>query len=122
MGNDVFVSYSRADQAYVDTLVAALAERAIPFWLDREIDYGSRWPQVIKEKLDTCAVFVVVMTPDAEGSVWVGREIDQAESTGRPLLPLLLREQRFFRLAEHQYEDVRGAPSRPSAGSSASGR
>lgn len=107
MENHVFVTYSRADQAYVDELVAAFSQKGIKYWIDRYIDYGSRWPQVIRQQLDASAVVVVVMTPDAENSIWVGREIDQAESTGRPILPLLLRGSRFFRLAEHQYEDVR---------------
>lgn len=109
----MFVSYSREDQGYVDKLDAAFATRQIPCWIDRDIDYGSRWPRVIKEHIDSSAVVIVVMTPDAEDSVWVGREIDQAESTARPILPVLLRGQRFFRLAEHQFEDVRdgGLPS-----------
>jgi tetratricopeptide (TPR) repeat protein len=107
VGNHVFISYSRDDQAYVDRLVAALAGHGIASWIDREVDYGTRWPQVVRAHIDTSAAVVVVMTPVAEESVWVGREIDQAETNARPTLPLLLRGERFFRLAEHQYEDVR---------------
>jgi hypothetical protein len=107
MGGHVFVSYSRTDQEYVEALAIACSERGIDCWIDTNLDYGSRWPQVIRERLDSCAAFVVVMTPEAEDSVWVGREIDQAESTARPIMPLLLRGDRFFRLAEHQFDDVR---------------
>jgi hypothetical protein len=107
MVGHVFVSYSRTDQEYVEALAIACSERGIECWIDTNLDYGSRWPQVIRERVDSCAVFVVVMTPEAEDSVWVGREIDQAESTARPIMPLLLRGNRFFRLAEHQFDDVR---------------
>jgi hypothetical protein len=62
---------------------------------------------VVRTQVDTCAAFVVVMTPSAEETEWVGREIDQAQQEGRQIRPLLLAGTRFFRLAELQYEDVR---------------
>jgi hypothetical protein len=48
------------------------------------------------------------MTPDADESDWVTREIDQAEHRCKPIFPLLLKGNRFFRLANLQFEDVTG--------------
>jgi hypothetical protein len=55
------------------------------------------------------------MTPDADASRWVKREITRAEDGGKPILPLLLAGQRFFSLVDIQCEDVTGGrmPTRP---------
>jgi hypothetical protein len=109
MAGHIFVSYSRADQDYVNRLVQYLSEHQIATWVDHEIDYGARWVVAVRDKIDTCAAFVSVMSPTAEASDWVNREIDRAEEMGRPIRPLLLDGGRFFRLSNLQYEDVRGA-------------
>jgi hypothetical protein len=53
------------------------------------------------------------MTPSAEESRWVERELQEAEDEGKPVFPLLLAGRRFFRLNSTQFEDVRdgGMPS-----------
>ncbi len=105
----IFVSYSRNDQGYVDELVGHLRKAGLSCWTDKAgIDYGTRWTQVIRDAIDRCSVFVIVMTPAAEDSVWVEREIQRAEKKGKPILPLLLKGEEFFRLGVSQFEDVRG--------------
>jgi hypothetical protein len=108
VGGHVFISYRHggADAAYVDRLAAHLLAAGIPVWFDREIISGDRWHAVIQQHIDTCAAFIVVMTPDADSSQWVNREIHQAERTGKPILPLLLVGNGFFRLGDLQYDDV----------------
>jgi serine/threonine-protein kinase len=104
----VFVSYSRVDQTYVDHLVSHLETSGVKTWIDREsIDYGTRWARLIRDAIDQCSAFVIVMTPESEDSEWVEREIQRADSEGKPILPLLLRGREFFRLNEIQFEDVR---------------
>jgi dipeptidyl aminopeptidase/acylaminoacyl peptidase len=109
MGEHVFVSYRHAqpDAGYVESLARHLGEAGIAVWFDREMISGDRWDEVIRERVDTCAALVVVMTAGAEASPWVKREIAQAEEGRRPILPLLLAGRRFFRLSDLQYEDVR---------------
>jgi hypothetical protein len=51
------------------------------------------------------------MSPVADESVWVEREIRRAEILGKPILPILLAGEPFFRLADMQYEDVTGGQS-----------
>jgi hypothetical protein len=108
VGGHVFVSYGHgSDGGYVPRLAAFLAEAGVAVWFDREIITGDRWERVIRERIDTCAAFVVVMTPEAESSAWVMREITRAEAMARPILPLLLSGGVFFRLGDVQFEDVR---------------
>ena len=104
----VFISYSRADRAYVDTLADYLDAAGIWVWYDYEVAAGDRWEQVIREQIDTRAVFIVVMSPHSEVAAWVRRELNHAEGQHKPVLPLLLAGAKFFRLNDIQYEDVTG--------------
>jgi len=104
----VFISYSRRDIRYVDELVAHLAASGVPYWVDHKIDYGDQWEKVIREKVDTCALLVVVMTPDAEESPWVTNELERARFKQKKILPLLLSGDPFFSLLNTQFEDVTG--------------
>jgi hypothetical protein len=69
---------------------------------------GDRWDKIIRDQIDTCAAFVVIMTPDADESDWVNREINRAEQQRKPVFPLLLKGSTFFRLSNLQFEDVTG--------------
>jgi hypothetical protein len=108
MSRHAFVSYSRTDAAYVAQLIAWLADNGVAVWSDAGIVYGSQWPAVVRDAVDQSGVVVVVMSPAAESSEWVDRELARAELKGLPVLPLLLAGDPLFRLGSTQYEDVRG--------------
>jgi hypothetical protein len=114
IADHVFVSYSRSDQDYVDRLVAHLRGEGLDVWIDTNIDYGSTWPSVIRDAVDSCDAFVVVMTPEAERSEWVANEIQRAKVQSKPILPLLLEGLPFFVLGVVQHESVVGG-AMPSA-------
>jgi hypothetical protein len=103
MSGHIFISYRHGrDGAYVDALAAHLERGGLRVWFDREIVAGDRWIGLIRERVDTCAALVVVMTPDAEQSEWVAREIERADELRKPILPLLLEGRPFFRLGDLQ--------------------
>ena len=103
----VFISYSHdGDGAYVERLAAFLTQRGVRVWFDREIISGDRWHEVIQERIDSCAALIVVMSPAAQQSVWVNREITQAEKRDKAIFPLLRSGEGFFRLGDVQHEDV----------------
>jgi TIR domain len=102
----VFISYSRHDNVYVQQLVAHLRGERIPAWADDAISYGDHWEDVICQQIDTCAVFVPVMTPAAWASQWVRNEVARARQRGKPILPLLLSGDIFFGLSHVEAEDV----------------
>ncbi|MBB5871095.1 WD40 repeat protein [Allocatelliglobosispora scoriae] len=107
MSGHVFISYSHASDAeYVAALAEFLKAAGVPVWFDGKIVTGARWANVIQERIDSCAAFVVVMSPASAASQWVDREVNQAEETDRPLMPLLLEGKVFFRLNDVQFEDV----------------
>src|SRR4051812_28005158 len=102
MAGYVFISYSRKDSAYAKELAGYLGGAGLTAWMDDAIDYGERWERMIRTQIDGCAAMIAIMTPDAEDSQWVARELARAESTGKPILPLLLDGPVFFRLSDLQ--------------------
>jgi hypothetical protein len=102
----VFVSYSHADDEYVRRLVDSLVAEGFDVWSDEGIDVGSQWISVVRGKVDDCAAFVLVMTPEAESSTWVARELERAAAKDKPVLPLLLRGDLFTSLPMIQFERV----------------
>ena len=108
MANHIFISYSRQDQDYVRQLEDELRRRGFDPWVDARIDSGERWWRTIVQQIRSCAAFVVVMTPEAEESHWVEKEVMLALEEGKPIFPLLLRGQRFPILIDRQYVSVSG--------------
>jgi len=70
------------------------------------IDYGAPWAAAIETQIETCAVFVPVMSDHARRAPWVTREVDLAQELDKPIMPLLLAGRRFLRLRDLQDEDV----------------
>ncbi|MGH3798270.1 MAG: toll/interleukin-1 receptor domain-containing protein [Pseudonocardiaceae bacterium] len=102
----VFISFSREDRAYVAALAQFLQAADLDVWFDRDIAISEGWPSVIVEQIDTCTAVVVVMTPEAERSVWVDREINRAEQRGKEIMPLLLRGEPIMRLNDRHYTSI----------------
>jgi hypothetical protein len=62
----VFVSYARADitlrTAFISNLGDPSLDQVTHFWVDQETDFGSDWERVIKEKLQTSPIVLLIVT------------------------------------------------------------
>jgi formylglycine-generating enzyme required for sulfatase activity len=105
--NTVFISYGHQDSAYARALAEDLRGRGIDAWMDDRIDFGDRWWRKIVSRLRACSAFVVVMTPEAEESEWVEREVHLALREKKPIIPLCLQGEGFALLITIQYVNVR---------------
>ncbi len=103
----VFISYSHKDSNYTHKLAEAMERHNLPVWIDDRIDYGTRWPQVIQEKIDACQAFVLVMSDNARASDWVNNELTYAIGKGKKIYPLLLKGDAWLAVASIQYVNVR---------------
>ncbi|MDZ4700231.1 MAG: tetratricopeptide repeat protein [Rhodothermales bacterium] len=76
---NLFISHTTADDAFVRSLRSALADLGQAGWIDsREMRGGDPlWPEVQKA-IEDASAFVVVVSPDALQSIWVGREVKHA--------------------------------------------
>jgi CheY-like chemotaxis protein len=103
----VFISYSHRDRDFTHKLAEQIERHNIPVWIDDRIDYGTRWPHVIQEKIDSCKAFVLVMSDNARASDWVNNELTYAHSRGKKIFPLLLKGDTWLSVASIQYVNVR---------------
>jgi len=111
----IVVSFDRAAALpYVDGLARHLRAAGLPVWYDAHEGGDERWAQVAA-RIQSCAAFLVVMTPGAERSAWVTGEVNYARQCGKPILPLLLDGAPFASLAGFPVEPVTGG-ALPSAG------
>lgn len=104
----IFVSYSHTDKTYADSLFNSLTQMGFDVWKDSRIRSGERWFPTIVEAIKTCFAVIVVMTPEAEQSEWVEKEILIAQKNKKRILPLLLDGTGFSLLINIQHFDVRG--------------
>ena len=66
MADHIFISYSRADEAFVDGLIDKLHQKGLEVWLDRDsIEGGAAWRAAISEAIRECRAFLVVLSPNS---------------------------------------------------------
>src|SRR5579864_1184523 len=110
----IFLSYSHKDGGYAHQLAQKLEQFGCPVWIDDRINYGAKWKDKIQENLDTCAVFIVIMTPSAYQSTWVQNELAHAQRLGKLILPLFLEgDSPWLAVESIQYTDVRNGDFPP---------
>ena len=108
----VFTSYSRRDKETVDQIVGVIEGTGIDVWLDREdIKAGNMWRVQIVEAIDTCAAFLLMLSPNSAASDNVRKEIDLAEGSERPIFAVMLQPVKLpadirYQLAGLQLIDV----------------
>jgi TIR domain len=91
--NDLFISYSRQDTAFVRELDAALRRHGRDPWVDWEDIYeGEEWRRAIAQGIEAADAMVFVISPDSVASVECGKELAIALEDRKRIIPLLRRE------------------------------
>jgi hypothetical protein len=108
----VFLSYSRVDLAIMQRVKQDLRNAGLKVWTDEGIEPGTfSWKEAIEDAIRDTEMLVVLLSPDANNSKWVQREIDYADVQDVQVMPLLVRgEPRDsvpFALAGSQFIDLR---------------
>jgi tetratricopeptide (TPR) repeat protein len=101
--NKLFISHSSLDDAFVRELRAALADHGQAGWIDsRELRGGDPLWLEIQRAIEAASACVVVVSPEALQSKWVGLELMHAlklrEERGKekfPVIPLSLNGTRL---------------------------
>lgn len=90
---DIFLSYSRKNEDFMQRLREDLRKEGFSVWVDQTgLKRGSPgWKAKIQEEIERARCLVVVLSPEAKGSKWVDREISYAEAFGRPIFPVLAK-------------------------------
>jgi hypothetical protein len=77
---DVFISYSRADQAKVAVLAREIAAAGYEVWWDKDLPPHLSYGDVITAKITEAKAAVVVWSETAAASEWVRAEADVARN------------------------------------------
>jgi WD40 repeat protein len=91
--NEVFLSYSRRDKAFLQQLDAAF--RAINYdpWIDwDDIKPTEDWWAAIQAGIEGCSVFVFVLSPDSVASKVCREEVEHAVLHNKRLVPVVRRD------------------------------
>jgi TolB protein len=113
LGKYFFVSYSRADIEHQRRIVAELRKRGVNAWVDTEnlIPGSPAWEREIERSIRGASGVIVLLSPAANDSQWVRRELSFAEEVDKPLFPVHVRGNENdsipLRLAAHQRVDLR---------------
>jgi hypothetical protein len=87
----LFLSYSKLDKDIAKTIRSLIQKEDCAVWMDensRELT-EQQWP-VIVENIRNAALFILLVSEGAKNSAWVKRELDFAEASQKPILPILI--------------------------------
>ncbi len=110
-----FLSYAAEDGAFATRLRSDLATHGVTAWADRaEARTGSGQPEALQAAIRACPAVLLVVSPAARSSHWVGRELGLAEMYGRPIVPVWSAGEQWLdcapaALAGVPYVDARGS-------------
>ncbi|MBD2465713.1 toll/interleukin-1 receptor domain-containing protein [Oscillatoria sp. FACHB-1407] len=90
---DVFISYSRRDKAFVQSLHQALQANNRDTWVDwQDIPLGTAWWNEIQSGIEASDTFIFVISPDSLASKVCNQEIDHAVLYRKRLMPIVRRD------------------------------
>ena len=93
MKPEIFVSYSRADQAQVFPIVEKLRDRGLNIWIDQEGIHGAKlWSQEIVNAIESSKIFILFASAKAFESKNVTKELALASESDKQILPVFLED------------------------------
>jgi hypothetical protein len=90
MKHHVFISYVHRDDKYAAQIEQFLKGKRFRCWRDHYISLGADFAQVIERAIADCQVVLDVITPGADPSEWLLREIGMAQERRVPVLPVVI--------------------------------
>lgn len=89
---EVFISYSRKDEAFVRRLHNALAQKNRDVWVDWEdIPLTADWWREIQAGIEAADTFIFVISPDSALSEICYNEVDYAYKNNKRIVPIVYR-------------------------------
>lgn len=91
--NSIFISYSSKDLKFVERITEELEKMGVTYWKAPEmIPAGSSYAREIPQAIQNCGVFLLVLSPTSQESIWVEKEIDSAICNRKTIIPFQVKE------------------------------
>ena len=89
---NIFISYSRDDRAFVERLSGDLRRFGLDTWVDVEnIEPGSRWDKALNRALQESTALIFVLSQNMVESRWVLAELQHFASAGsKAIFPVII--------------------------------
>ena len=110
--HDVFISYNSKDAVVAKKVRDFLEKNAIGCWMAPEsLSGGSNYTKEIPKAIRECRVFVLILSDDAQKSIYVPKELDLAVKYEKKIIPYMveqvqLSDQFEFLLTQVQFFDA----------------
>lgn len=89
----IFISYSRKDLAFAQSIVDALAVSKLDTWIDwKSIPKGEDWEQEIYRGIEEANAFLYLLSPDSVASEMCNKEIAHAVKNNKRVIPIVIRD------------------------------
>lgn len=89
---DAAVSYARADQARVETIIAGLKAGGLTVWFDKDIPGGALWEEIIARNYRASGALLFFVSKASLASQRCSEEVSTARTLGKPIIPVLLEK------------------------------
>jgi len=87
----IFMSYARLDRAFASFLENELKRRGYALWRDMtDIMAGEDWQEAIRDAMDACSHFIILLSARSVDRPEVNRELGAALQSGKGIIPILL--------------------------------
>lgn len=92
----IFISYSSKDIQFVEIIVKELEKIGAPYWKAPEmIAAGSSYAKEIPQAIRECSMFLLVLSPNSQESIWVEKETDSAICNRKMIIPFQIKGARL---------------------------
>lgn len=93
LANDIFISYSRKDKAFVEQLDSVFRAHNRDPWIDwDDIQPTEDWWQAIATGIESVDTFIFILSPDSAASKVCRQEVEHAVKHNKRLIPIVRRE------------------------------
>jgi hypothetical protein len=86
----VFVSYAHLDSGVVFPIIEGIGAEGYAVWYDKGISISSTWTDEIATAILKCSIFVIFITKESAGSIYVRSEIEFALNNRVKIVPVYL--------------------------------
>ncbi|MGA7324267.1 MAG: toll/interleukin-1 receptor domain-containing protein, partial [Rhodomicrobium sp.] len=92
MSYDIFLSYSRTDQALAERFVQAASGRGLKVWYDQFISGGTDWRDTIVASLRNSRALVILFSEASNASRQLIKELAIADNFSKLVIPVLIEK------------------------------